>query len=43
MHIILLSIADNSDNNLVTSYRSPQVNMPQQSVSPLWVLQGTKV
>ena len=28
---------------ILTSYRPPQFNMPQQSVSPLWAIQGAKV
>ena len=28
---------------LLTSYRPPQLNMPQQSVLPFWALQRAKV
>ena len=32
-----------NQSEIFTSYRPPQFNMPQQSVSPFWALQGAKV
>ena len=34
---------DESDQNINYSYRRPQFNMPQQSVSPLWAFQGAEI